>query len=132
MKKKGRFVLEAAFLVPGISLLLVCLVMFTLYAHDYAVCAHTVLEAGVKGVYREGKSSGQTEEDIGRDLEQKLSERLLWVTQPDVEVSVNPVRVSIRMTGSGTAFPAKTIEIKQQIYRIQTSEAIRRSKWLRN
>lgn len=132
MKKRGRFVLEASFLVPGICLLLVCLVMLTLYAHDYAVCAHTMLETGVKGIYRDGSSSGQAEEAIRRDLEQKLSERLLWVRQPKVEVSVNPVRVSIRTTGSGMVFPAKAIDLQQQIYRIQTSEAVRRSRWLRN
>lgn len=132
MKKRGRFVLEAAFLVPGISLLLVCMVMLTLYAHDYAVCVHTVLESGVKGIYRDGSSSGQAEEEISRDLEQKLSERLLWVREPEVEVSVNPVRVSIQMTGSGMAFPSKAIEIQQQIYRIQTSETVRKSRWLRD
>lgn len=132
MKKRGRFVLEASFLVPGICLLLVCLVMLTLYAHDYAVCVHTMLETGVKGIYWDGSSSGQAEEAVRRDLEQKLSERLLWVRQPKVEVSVNPVRVSIRTTGSGMVFPAKAIDLQQQIYRIQTSEAVRRSRWLRN
>lgn len=132
MKKRGRFVLEAAFLVPGISLFLVCTVMLTLYAHDYAVCVHTILESGVKGIYREGSSGGQTEEKISRDLEQKLSERLLWVREPEVKVSVNPVRVSVQVTGSGMVFPPKAIEIQQQIYRIQTSETVRKSRWLRD
>ena len=47
MKKKGRYVVEAAYLVPVICILLVYLVFFTLYAHDYAVCAHTALECGI-------------------------------------------------------------------------------------
>lgn len=123
--------MEAAVLVPGISLLLVCLVMFTLYTHDCAVCVHTIMESGIKGIYRDGTGSRQAEENISQDLEKKLSERLLWVRQPNVKVSVSPVKVSIQMTGSGPGFPAETIEIEQQIYRIRTSETVRRSRWLR-
>lgn len=68
-KKKGRFVLEAAALIPGVCILLVYLVYFTLYAHDYAVCSHAALEAGTKGIYREGDSGGEMEEKICRDLQ---------------------------------------------------------------
>ena len=70
-KKKGRFVLEAAALIPGVCILLVYLVYFTLYAHDYAVCSHAALEAGTKGIYREGDSGGEMEEKICRDLQKK-------------------------------------------------------------
>jgi len=78
-RKKGRFVLEAAYLVPMVCLLMVYLVRFTLYAHDCAVCAHTMMEAGMKGIYREEKTSGEMEDLIRQDLQKKLKERLLWM-----------------------------------------------------
>ena len=82
MKQRGRFVLEAALLTPGICILLVYLVYFTLYAHDYAVLAHCALESGVKGIYWEGQSDQETEQEIREDLQWKLQERLLWVQLP--------------------------------------------------
>ena len=80
MKKKGRYVVEAAYLVPGICILLVYIVFFTLYAHDHAVCVHTVLETAIRGSYPDGRTSGQIRDDMERELAQKLSERLslLW------------------------------------------------------
>ena len=78
-RKKGRFVLEAAYLVPMVCLLMVYLVHFTLYAHDCAVCAHTMMEAGMKEIYREEKTSGEMEDLIRQDLQKKLKERLLWM-----------------------------------------------------
>lgn len=131
MKKKGRFVLEAAVLVPGICMLLVCLCFFILYAHDYAVCRHAALESGVKGIYREGQSSSQIEVNIKRDLEWKLEERLLWIKNPEIEICVNPVWAEITLSGTGSFWPEGRIEVTQKIYRIQNSEIIRRSRWLK-
>lgn len=39
-------------LIPGICMLMVYMVFFTLYAHDYAVCIHAVLETGIRGSYQ--------------------------------------------------------------------------------
>ena len=88
MKKKGRYVVEAAYLVPGICILLVYIVFFTLYAHDHAVCVHTVLETAIRGSYPDGRTSGQIRDDMERELAQKLSERLLWLQEERVEVGV--------------------------------------------
>lgn len=131
VKKRGRFVLEAAALVPGMCLLLVYLCFFILYAHDYAVCAHTALQSGVKGIYREGNSSRQIEEQIRNDLQQKLKERLLWVQNPETEVQVNPLWVEIHISGGGVFWPKEQIELWQKIYRIDPGESVRRSRWLR-
>lgn len=131
MKRRGRFVLEAVVLVPGICLLLVQLCFFTLYAHDYTVCVHTSLEAGVKGIYPSGFSNRKTEENIEADLRQKLKERLLWLRNPEIEIQVNPVQAEIIVTGTGSFWPAERIEARQKIYRIQASEAVRRSRWLK-
>lgn len=131
MKKKGRFVLEASVLVPGISLLLVYLCFFTLYTHDCAVCVHTALQSGVKGIYRDGQSSRQIEENIRKDLREKLGERLLWIREPEIEVQVNPVQAKIRISGSGGFWPREQIETEQKLYRVKASESVRRSRWLR-
>lgn len=131
MKRKGRFVLEAAALIPGMCLLLVYLFYFTLYAHDQAAGAQTALQVGVKAIYREGKSSGQIEEAIRADLQQKLTERLLWVRNPEIEVKVSPLQVEIRISGGGGFWPKEQVEIQQKIYRIQASESVRRSRWLK-
>ncbi len=131
MKKRGRFVLEAAVLVPGICLLLVQLCLFTLYAHDYTVCVHTSLEAGVKGIYPEGFSNRKIEEHIRNDLCRKLKERLLWLRNPETEVRVNPIQAEIIVTGTGGFWPAERIKVRQKIYRIQASENVRRSRWLK-
>ena len=112
-RKKGRFVLEAAYLVPMVCLLMVYLVYFTLYAHDCAVCAHTMMEAGMKGIYREEKTSGEMEDLIRQELQKKLKERLLWMEAPDIAVDVNPVRARIR------------IETERTLYRISPCPALR-------
>ena len=75
-RKKGRFVLEASILVPMICILLVYLVYFTLYTHDCTVVTHGILESGVKGIYRDGRSDGVIREQMQEDLSRKLSERL--------------------------------------------------------
>ena len=92
-RKKGRFVLEAAYLVPMVCLLMVYLVYFTLYAHDCAVCAHTMMEAGMKGIYREEKTSGEMEDLIRQDLQKKLKERLLWMEALPERVVLVPVSI---------------------------------------
>lgn len=130
MRKKGRYVVEAAYLVPWICLLLVYLVFFTLYAHDYAVCVHTALECGIQGSYRDGRSDRQIKEDLEQALLEKLPQRLLWLEKKAVEVKVDPVRICIEVSGSGSFLPVDGIHIKQTIYRIQPCSTVRRSRWL--
>lgn len=132
MKRRGTFVVEASYLVPFICLLLVYVVFFTLYAHDYAVCAHTALEVGAKGLYWDGRSDRQMEEDVKENAEHKLKERLLWMQQADVEVSVDPVQINIRIRGSGNFLSVDGIKVQRKIRRIQPCEMLRRSKWMRN
>ena len=131
MKRKGRYVLEAALLVPGVCILLVYVVFFTLYAHDCAVCVHTVLEAGIEGCYQDGRSGEKIRADVEQEIRKKLSERLLWLQDETVEVSVNPVRLQIRMEGVGSFLPVGGIEVRQAVYRVRPCEVIRRSRWLR-
>lgn len=131
MKRKGRYVLEAAFLVPGICMLLVYVVFFTLYAHDCAVCVHTALEAGIQGCYEDGRSQEEIRRDVEQALRQKLSERLLWLQKETVEVSVSPVRLQIRVSGAGHLLPVEGIEVRQNLYRISPCKTIRRSRWLK-
>lgn len=132
MRKRGTFVVEASCLVPIICLLLVYLFFFTLYVHDHAVCVHTALEAGVKGCYRDGRSDRQIEEEVKEDAGQKLKERLLWIKQAEVTVSVNPVQLEIRICGNGSFLPVEGIKIQRKIKRIQSCGNIRRSRWMRN
>ena len=132
MKRKGRYIVEAACLVPGICMLLVYLVFFTLYAHDYAVCIHTVLETGMKGCYPDGRTDRQVREEVEQELSQKLSGRLLWLQDKTVEVKVDPVRVRIRVSGTGSFIPVNGIEVQQTIYKVQPCETVRRSRWLLN
>jgi len=129
MKRKGRYVVEAAFLVPCICILLVYLVFFTLYAHDYAVCVHTVLESGIGGCYQDGRTNGQIREDVERELTQKLSERLLWLQETAAEVQVDPVRLAIKVSGEGSFLPVKRIEVQRYVYRVRPCETVRRSQW---
>ena len=131
MKRKGRYVLEAALLVPGVCILLVYVVFFTLYAHDCAVCVHKVLEAGIEGCYQDGRSGEKIRADVEQEIRKKLSERLLWLQDETVEVSVNPVRLQIRMEGVGSFLPVDGIEVRQAVYRVRPCEVIRRSRWLR-
>lgn len=129
-KKKGRFVLEAAVLVPGICLIMVHLVYFTLYAHDYTVCSHAALEAGTKGIYREGDSSEETEEKICRDLQEKLKYRLLWVKEPEIQVQVNPVQAVIQIAGQGDFLTGCSVKVERKINRIRPCTVIRKRRWL--
>jgi len=130
MKRKGRYVLEAAVLLPFICLLLVYVFYFTLYVHDCAVCAHAALESGVKGSYPGGKSNRQIEEMVRRDLEQKLSERLLWMKDQSVEVRADVLRIYIQISGQGEFLPVDGVKIEQNIHRIYPCETLRRSRWL--
>lgn len=131
LRRRGRFVIEAALLVPGICLLLVYAVFFTLYVHDYAVCAHAMMESGVKGIYRNGTGDRNIEENIRTDLERKLPSRILWMNDVNIEVQANPLRVKIHISGSGYFFPEEDIVVERTIYRIAPCETIRRSRWLR-
>lgn len=130
MKRRGRFVLEAALIVPGTCILLVYLVYFTLYSHDHAVLVHGALESGVKGIYQEDLSDRQIEQKIQEDLEKKLSGRLLWIRQPQIQVRVNPVRAVITLSGEGPFLSVGEIRIEQTLYRNDPCEIIRRSRWL--
>lgn len=129
-KKKGRFVLEAAALIPGVCILLVYLVYFTLYAHDYAVCSHAALEAGTKGIYREGDSGGEMEEKICRDLQKKLNHRLLWVKETEIQVKVNPAQAVIQITGQGDFLKGCSVTVERRINRIRPCTVIRKCRWL--
>ena len=129
-KKKGRFVLEAAILVPGICLLLVALVYFTLYAHDYAVCIHAALESGTKGIYREGDSNAAMEQKICQDLKEKLNHRLLWIKEPEIQVQISPVKATIRINGQGDFLKECSVNVIQEIQRIRPCTTIRKSRWL--
>ena len=129
-KKKGRFVLEAAALIPGVCILLVYLVYFTLYAHDYAVCSHAALEAGTKGIYREGDSGGEMEEKICRDLQKKLNHRLLWVKETEIQVKVNPAQAIIQITGQGDFLKGCSVTVERRINRIRPCTMIRKRRWL--
>ncbi len=132
MRRKGRFVVEASLLVPGICIVLVYLFFYTLYAHDYAVCIHAAIESGVGGTYREGQSPGQIADEVEEDLRRKLPERLLWIRQSEVEVKANAARVTIRISGTGSFLPVEGIKVKQAIYRNAPCELIRRSRWLQS
>lgn len=130
MKRKGRYVLEAAVLLPFLCLMLVYSFYFTLYMHDYAVCVHASLESGVKGSYLDGKNNRQIEEMVKNDLEQKLSARLLWIEDKSVEIEANTLQIRIRISGKGTFLPGDGVETEQHIYRIYPCETLRRSRWL--
>ena len=129
-KRKGRFVLEAAILVPGICLILVSLVYFTLYAHDYAVCAHAALESGTKGIYREGDSHAEMEQKIRQDLKEKLEHRLLWVKAPEIQVQVNPAQAVIQISGQGDFLQGCHVKVTRKISRIRPCTTIRKYRWL--
>ena len=130
MKGKARYIVEAAYLVPGICILLVYLVFFTLYAHDYAVCVHTALETGIKGCYPDGRTDRQVKAELEQELLQKLSGRLLWLEDRAVEVKVDPVRIRIQVSGSGSFLPMDGIKVQQTVCRVQPCETVRRSRWL--
>ena len=132
VKKKGRYVIEAAFLVPGICILLVYVVFFTMYAHDCAVCVHTALEAGMKGCYPDGRTDAGRKEDMEKDFAEKLSGQLLWLQIKCVEVKVSPLRATLRVSGSGSFLPVSGLEMQQTVYRIQPCETIRRSRWMKD
>ena len=83
-------------------LLYMCMIML------YARMRHW--NPGIKGVYRDGAGASQKEQNIEADLEQKLSQRLLWMKEKQVEVQVSPVRVRIRISGGGSYFPKERIE----------------------
>ena len=125
------FVLEASILVPMICILLVYLVYFTLYTHDCAVVTHGILESGVKGIYRDGRSDEVIREQMQEDLSRKLSERLLWMEDAEVEVRVSPLQAEIKVSGKGRFLPAR-IEIKtvEKLYRVRPCKVIRRSRWM--
>lgn len=130
VRKKGRFVLEAAYLVPGICVLLVFLVYFTLYAHDYAVCTHAALESGTKGIYRMDRTVTSEQTEIKADLEEKLAERLIWISDPEVEVSASPLSVSIHIVGSGRFLTSYSIEVNRTLYRVNPCDTLRTTRWL--
>lgn len=129
-KRKGRFVLEAAILVPGICLILVSLVYFTLYAHDYAVCTHAALESGTKEIYREGDGSAEMEQKIRQDLKEKLEHRLLWVKEPDIQVQVNPAQAVIQISGQGDFLQGCSVKVTRKLSRIRPCTTIRKCRWL--
>lgn len=131
MKRRGRFVVEAAFLMPGLCVLLCFWVFFTLYAHDYAICAQTALECGTKGLYEDGSGNAQIEERIRQDLKQKLAERVLWATRIHEEVTVDKLRINVVITAEGNGWPARTIEIRQTFLRVCPDNLIRVPKWLK-
>ena len=130
-RKKGRFVLEASILVPMICILLVYLVYFTLYTHDCAVVTHGILESGVKGIYRDGRSDEVIREQMQEDLSRKLSGRLLWMEDAEVEARVGPLQAEVKVSGKGRFLPAQ-IEIKtvEKLYRVRPCKVIRRSRWM--
>ena len=130
-RKKGRFVLEAAYLVPMVCLLMVYLVYFTLYAHDCAVCAHTILEAGTKAIYREELTSGEMKNQIEQELQKKLKERLLWMEEPEITAEVNPVRVRIRVSGTGPFLRQIKIEMDRTLYRVSPCQTVRMKLFLK-
>ena len=130
MKKKGRLVIEAAYLVPFICILMVYLFFFTLYTHDYAVVVHAALESGVKGLYEENLSDRQIEKKIKEDLEAKLSERLLWAKEYKVETEVSPVKAKVRITWEGSFLPLGELEFEKNLYRIKPCEILRYGRWL--
>lgn len=133
MKKKGRMVIEAVYVVPGLCILLFSLVFFTLYSHDYAICRQTVLETGIRGLYEEGKSSAQIEEQIRKDLEKKLGERLLWASVLEQEVKVNSLQIQIKVTAKGREdqLPVDRIRVQQTFLRVHPDQTIRISNWLK-
>ena len=108
-RKKGRFVLEASMLVPIICILLVYLVYFTLYTHDCAVVIHGILESGVKGIYRDGRSDEAIREQMQEDLSRKLSERLLWMEDAEVEARVGPLQAEVKVSGKGRFLPVQLL-----------------------
>ncbi len=130
MKRKGRYVLEAAIIVPIICILLVYLVLFTFYAHDYAVATQVALEAGIKGLYPDGSTDSQKKEEIEKDLATKLSACFLWVQEDAITVELNPVRLKIDIAGRGDFLPVDGLRLRREVYRIQPCKTIRRCRWM--
>ena len=80
-----------------------------------------------------GRAYGQSEkEDMERDLSEKLSMQLLWLQNNHVEIQVSPLRVTLKVSGTGSFLPVSGLETQQTIYRIQPCETIRRSRWMRD
>ena len=92
---------------------------------------HGILESGVKGIYRDGRSDEVIREQMQEDLSRKLSERLLWMEDAEVEVRVSPLQAEIKVSGKGRFLPAQ-IEIKtvEKLYRVRPCKVIRRSRWM--
>ncbi len=131
VRKKGRFIVEASYLVPLICILLVFLVYFTLRAHDYAVCAHTAIECGVKELCQTGRTNREIQEQLQAGLEQKLPKRLLWMQEPRIETDVGPLSIKIHIEGPGKLLSEKGIQFQQTLSRREPCKTIRRIKWLK-
>lgn len=130
MKLQGRFVVEAAVLIPYTCIVMLYLCFCTLYTHDCAVAALAAVESGVKELYRDGDSEQQMEEKAVRDLEQKLRERLLLFQFPEIQAEAGPVRMCLKLTGGRVFFIQRDQEREQILYRINPCEVLRRSRWM--
>ncbi len=65
-----------------------------------------------------------------RDLKRKLGERLLLFRESEVQAEAGPVRMRLKLTGTGAFFPERDLNVEQILYRISPCEVLRRSRWM--
>ena len=89
------------------------------------------MESGVKAIYRDGRSDEAIREQMQEDLSRKLSERLLWMEDAEVEVRVGPLQAEVKVSGKGRFLPAQiAFKTVLYLYSLRTCKVIRRSRWM--
>lgn len=118
MKQKGSFTIEASFLIPIVTFVILILMQISFFLYNRETVTVLAAQAALQGVQMEQEGKNAIQKKLENFLAKETGERLLFVDKVAWDVSVTPVSVKVSITLSQkTVIKIFSCEVEQKMTR---------------
>ena len=118
MKQKGSFTIEASFLIPIVTFVILILMQISFFLYNREAVTVLAAQAALQGVQMEQEGKNTIQKSLEKFLAKETGERLLFTDQVTWDVSVTPVTVKVSITLSQkTIFKILSCKVEQKMTR---------------
>lgn len=86
--RQGSFTIETALVMPTVLTVIILLVYLMIYMYDLTVCQAALYQGTQSYVYEANKSNKDIEKIVYSNIQSRLSERLLGISDAKVEIKI--------------------------------------------
>lgn len=99
LNNKGMTTIEACIIIPITLIVTMMLIWLGLFFYNKSIMSVAASRAGIMGGQHPEKSNDELVEYVTKNVEDILQDRLIFMEDPSVEVTVNYMDIVVHLTG---------------------------------